>query len=170
MNRTVAYVAPLLSLAGLTAASQTAKNEPLVDMETRMAEIGRAISPTFSPDGTRVAFGSDRTDVPQVWVTGIDGGTPVQITKGDDPIGRVAWSPSGEWLAMSIGPGGGMNTQIYVVHPDGSGLHRLTDGGKETNNLGQWTHDGRRITMGSNRSNPSTIDAYLVDPATAARD
>ena len=80
------------------------------------------------------------------------------------------WSPNGEWLALSIAPGGGMNTQIYVVRPDGSGLRRLTDGGKETNNLGDWTHDGRRITMGSNRGNPSAIDAYFVDPANGARD
>ena len=41
-------------------------------------------------------------------------------------------------------------------------LRRLTDGGKETNNLGDWTADGRRLTMGSNRANPSAIDAYLV--------
>ena len=50
----------------------------------------------------------------------------------DDPIGRVTWSPNGEWLALSLAPGGGMNTQIFVVRPDGTGLRRLTDGGKET--------------------------------------
>src|SRR5581483_10099444 len=53
--------------------------------------------------------------------------------------------------------------QIFVVRPDGTGLRRLTNGGKETNNLGDWTPDGWRIMMGSNRANPSSIDAYLVD-------
>ena len=67
-------------------------------------------------------------------------------------VGRVIWSPTGEWLALSLAPGGGMNTQIYIVRPDGTGLRRLTDGGRETNNLGAWTHDGRRLTMGSNRA------------------
>ena len=62
-----------------------------------------------------------------------------------------------------------MNTQVYVVKPDGTGLRRLTDGGKETNNLGGWTRDGKRIAMGSNRANPSAIDAYLIDPANGER-
>src|SRR5206468_1161704 len=126
-------------------------------------------SPTFSPDGRRLAFVSDQTGVPQVWVTAIDGGTPSQVTKGDDPIGRVSWSPKNDWLVFSLAPGGGMNTQVYVVRADGTGLKRLTDGGRETNNLGDWTHDGRWITIGSNRANPSAIDAYLVDPASGER-
>ena len=153
-----------------SAAAQAAKNAQLVEMVTRMAKIGRAASPTFSPDGTRIAFVSDRTGVPQVWVAAVDGGAPLQITKGDDPVGRVIWSPDGAWLALSLAPGGGMNTQIYVVRPDGTGLRRLTDGGKETNNLGAWTRDGRRLAMGSNRVTPSAIDAYLVDPVSGERE
>ena len=124
----------------IAVSAQTGKNARLVDLVTRMAKIGRASSPSFSPDGARLAYVSDQTGVPQVWVVQTGGGAPVQVTKGNDPVGRVVWSPDGEWLALSIAPGGGMNTQIYVVHPDGSGLRRLTDGGKETNNLGDWTH------------------------------
>jgi len=170
MKSNLVRAALFLLVVPHSVAAQAAKSAQLVEMVTRMAKIGRAASPTFSPDGTRIAFVSDRTGVPQVWVAAVDGGAPLQITKGDDPVGRVIWSPDGAWLALSLAPGGGMNTQIYVVRPDGTGLRRLTDGGKETNNLGAWTRDGRRLTMGSNRATPSAIDAYLVDPVSGERE
>ena len=170
MKPMVVRVVLLLCLIPQTDAAQTTRNAQLVEMVTRMAKIGRASSPSFSPDSTRLAFVSDRTGVPQAWVTGVDGGTPLPVTQGDDPVGRVIWSPDGKWLALSLAPGGGMNTQIYIVRPDGTGLRRLTDGGKETNTLGAWTRDGRRLTMGSNRATPSAIDAYLVDPASGERE
>lgn len=168
MKPLIGCVVLLVFLAPQRELAQTARQTQLVDLVTRMAKIGRASSPTFSPDGKRLAFVSDRSGVPQVWVAGVDGRAPVQVTRGEDPVGRVIWSPDGAWLALSLAPGGGMNTQIYVVRPDGSGLRRLTEGGRDTNNLGEWTHDGRRLMMGSNRGSPSAVDAYLLDPASAA--
>ena len=90
----------LLLVAQLAVATPTTHAQ-LVEMVTRMAKIGRAASPSFSPDGTRLAFVSDRTGIPQVWVIAVDGGVPRQVTTGDDPVGRVIWSPTGEWLALS---------------------------------------------------------------------
>jgi hypothetical protein len=52
----------------------------------------------------------------------------------------------------------------------GSGQQRLTRGGKETNRLFDWTHDGKRLETRSNARNPSAIDAYLVDPVGGASD
>ena len=57
-----------------------------------------------------------------------------------------------------------MNAQVYTVRPDGTGLRRLTDGGKETNRLGGWTHDGTALLLASNRRTPASMDAYLVGP------
>ncbi|SVB69814.1 uncharacterized protein METZ01_LOCUS222668, partial [marine metagenome] len=128
-----------------------------------MAKIGACWSPSFSPNGEAVAFISNMNGVPQIWTIPREGGWPTLITSLDDPIGSVAWSPSGKWLSFSMAPGGGMNQQIYIIRPDGSEIRLLTDGGNETNRLGNWTSDGRKLMMSSNRRLSTAMDAYLVD-------
>jgi dipeptidyl aminopeptidase/acylaminoacyl peptidase len=132
---------------------------------TLMAKIGSASSPAFSPDGKRLAFVSNLSGLPQIWVMESGGGFPQAVTALDDPVGSVAWSPDGAWLAFTLAPGGGMNQQVYLVRPDGSGLKRLTDGGRETNNLGPWSRDGKLLALGSNRRSGAAIDAYVFDVA-----
>ncbi|MGH9907400.1 MAG: S9 family peptidase [Pyrinomonadaceae bacterium] len=104
--------------------------------------------------------------MPQVWIMNVAGGFPGLVTALEDPVGFVSWSPDGKWLAFNVAPGGGFNEQIYIVRPDGSGLKRLTEGGKENNFLGDWTHDGRYLTFSSNRRNAASTDSYLLDVAT----
>jgi dipeptidyl aminopeptidase/acylaminoacyl peptidase len=125
-----------------------------------MTRIGFCDSPSFSPDGKRLAFLSNLTGLPQVWMVATTGGWPTLVTNLDDPVSAVNWSPDGSTLAISVAPGGGMNEQIYLVRPDGSGLVRLTDGGKENNWLGEWSHDGRLLLLASNRGGAAGMDAY----------
>jgi Tol biopolymer transport system component len=129
----------------------------------RMARVGSCSSPSFSPDGQRLAFVSDLSGVPQVWTIAAQGGWPEAVTAFDDPVGSVAWSPDGSKLAFTLAPGGGMNSQIYIVRPDGTGLKRLTDGGKAANRFGRWSRDGRSLLVASNRRTSASMDAFLVD-------
>jgi dipeptidyl aminopeptidase/acylaminoacyl peptidase len=130
----------------------------------RMARIGSCTSPSFSPDGKRIAFISNLSGVPQVWTVAAEGGWPQAVTALEDQVGGVEWSPDGGWLALSLAPGGGMNQQVYLVRPDGRELHLLTAGGKDNNWLGGWTHDGRALAFSSNRAGAS-MDGYLWDLA-----
>lgn len=137
------------------------------DLETevaRMAKIGACWSPSFSPDGSRLAFVSNLNGVPQVWIVDSAGGWPRLVTALDDQVGGVEWSPDGRWLAFSLAPGGGMNQQIHLVRPDGMDLRRITPGGKDNNWLGGWSRDGKLLSLASNREDASTMDAYLFDP------
>ena len=111
------------------------EHDELERVVAAMAKIGSCWSPSFSPDGTRIAFVSNLSGLPQVWTVAAQGGWPELVTALDDQVMNVAWSPAGDWLAFALAPGGGMNQQIYIVRPDGSDLRRLTDGGKRTTGL-----------------------------------
>src|SRR5512140_1644975 len=152
--------------AALIVLSLSARLLAADDLETavsRMSRVGFSRSPSFSPDGKTIAFVSNLSGLPQVWTVPAAGGFPRMVTSFDDPVGGVEWSPDGSWIAFSLAPGGGMNTQVFLVKPDGTGLRRLTDGGKETNRLGGFRHDGKRLVLGSNRRTGIGIDAYVYD-------
>ncbi|HJS74943.1 MAG TPA: S9 family peptidase [Vicinamibacteria bacterium] len=158
----------MVSITLLLTAALAATPDDLETAVARMAKIGSSSSPSFSPDGRRIAFLSNLSGVPQVWIVPSEGGWPTMVTSLDDPVGGVEWSPDGAWLAISVAPGGGMNQQVYLVRPDGTELRRLTDGGRETNWLGGWSADGARLTFASNRVSPESMDAYLFDLASGA--
>jgi dipeptidyl aminopeptidase/acylaminoacyl peptidase len=87
-----------------------------------MVRVGFCSGPSFSPDGRRIAFVSNMTGIPQIFTVATAGGWPEQVTAFEDPVGGVSWSPEGSWLAFSLAPGGGMNQQVYLARPDGSGV------------------------------------------------
>jgi dipeptidyl aminopeptidase/acylaminoacyl peptidase len=152
-------IALLASLPSLAAA----QTDPLADKVARMASVGFSAAPSFAPDGASLAFVSNLTGVPQVFIVPTEGGWPVQVTAGNDPVGAMKWSPKGDLIAYQVEPGGGLNTQVYVAAPDGTGVRRLTAGGKDNNNLGGWTDDGAQLTLSSNERDAASFDAYLVD-------
>ncbi len=154
-------LALLMILGGDVSSAQSA--DELERMVSLMTKISSSYSPSFSPDGKRIAFVSNITGSPQVWTVATTGGWPELVTTFDDPVGWVSWSPEGLWLSFVLAPGGGMNEQVYLVHPNGTDLKRLTDGGKETNRLGIWSRDGRLLTLASNRRSSSAIDAYVYN-------
>src|SRR5664280_3932225 len=152
--------------AFLAAAALAALPLAADDLETavsRMSRVGFSRSPSFSPDGKTLSFVSNLSGLPQVWTVPAAGGFPRMVTSFHDPVGGAEWSPDGKWIAFVLAPGGGMNTQVYLVRPDGTGLKRLTDGGKETNRMNGFSHDGKRLLMSSNRRSGPDIDGYVYD-------
>ena len=135
---------------------------------TRMARIGGCWSPSFSPDALSLAFVSNRSGVPQVWKVAADGARPERIANLEDPAGLVEWSPDGRSLAFTVAPGGGMNSQIYLVRPDGQQLSRASDGGRSNNLLNGFSHDGRLLLLSSNRTDPASLDPFTFEAATGA--
>jgi len=130
-----------------------------------MAKINFANSPSFSPDGSRVAYLANISGSPQVWIVSSEGGYPKAATSFDDPVSAVAWSPRGNELAITVAPGGGLNTQIWLMTAEGTNLRRITPGGKENNWLGVWSRDGKYLTYSSNARSGESMDAMMYDVA-----
>lgn len=131
-----------------------------------LGRINSASSPTLSPDGRQIAFLSNASGSPQIWVADVNGRPARQVTSLPDPVGSVFWSPTSDHLAYTVAPGGGLNTQIWVARSDGSEAKQLTPGGKENSALYGWTRDGKSLMADSNKDNPAARDPVLIDPAT----
>jgi dipeptidyl aminopeptidase/acylaminoacyl peptidase len=111
--------------------------------------------PQFSPDGTKIAFGSARSGSYEIWVCDREGRNPVQLTSfGGYTVGDPRWSPDSRWITFSSSKVG--NSQIYVISADGGQPRQLTRGPSK-NIRPSWSQDGLWIYFGSDRSGDSQI-------------
>jgi dipeptidyl aminopeptidase/acylaminoacyl peptidase len=58
-------------------------------------------SPRFSPDGTRLAFLSNREKLSALWVLPMDGGEPNRVSDRDFSVSGFSWSPDGRQLVLA---------------------------------------------------------------------
>lgn len=108
-------------------------------------------SPQFSPDGTRVAFRSNRGGFHEIWTSDPDGRHATQLTRFDGPLtGTPRWSPDGRWIAFDSRPEG--QADIYVIAAAGGAVRRLTFDISE-DVVPSWSRDGRWIYFASSRGN-----------------
>ncbi|MEM1287058.1 MAG: Tol-Pal system beta propeller repeat protein TolB [Pseudomonadota bacterium] len=83
-------------------------------------------SPSYSPDGSRIVFSSDRSGSGQLYVMGADGSNPQRISFGSGVYSTPVWSPRGDLVAFTKQQGG--RFLIGVMNADGSGERILTEG------------------------------------------
>lgn len=83
------------------------------------------VQPAFSPEGSRVAFASDRSGNWDLWVMGIDGGQPVQITDGPGQEVGPSWSPDGKTLVYCSLPPNGGQWELWTTDATGGGTQRF---------------------------------------------
>src|SRR6266516_5908769 len=102
-------------------------------------------SPTWSPDGSKIAFMSLRDGNGEIYVMNADGTNPVALTNHAGSDEQPAWSPDGRKIAFASNRDG--HYEIYLMNADGTGVTRLTAGPDHYSAGPRWSPDGRRIAF-----------------------
>jgi Tol biopolymer transport system component len=110
----------------------------------------RDASPGISPDGRRLAFVSQRSGTPEIWVSDADGSQAVRLTNfHSGAVGTPQWSPDSRAIAFDVPVDG--NRDVYVVGSDSAQVRRLT-GESSADGRPSWSRDGKWIYFTSDRS------------------
>ena len=80
--------------------------------------------PAWSPDGTKIAFDSDRDGDHEIYVMNADGSNATQLTNNTDDDRGPNWSADGTKIAFQSDRGG--EHKIHVINAAGSGQAQLT--------------------------------------------
>lgn len=108
-------------------------------------------APVWSPDGSKIAFNSDRVGGKQLFIMNADGTHKRQITHSEDPEIKSfnpQWSPASNQILYFLEKGDQMD-QIYLTDSDGSFFRNLTKN-KNHNIYPTWTQESNILfTVGS---------------------
>jgi hypothetical protein len=116
--------------------------------------------PAWSPDGTKIAFGSNRDhEAGEVHVMDADGTDVTRLTDNLSFDGEPAWSPDGTKIAFATDRDGGQ-PDIWVMDADGDNQVQLTDD-PGADNEPSWSSDGERIAFQSDRD--GNLEIYAMD-------
>lgn len=124
------------------------------------------VSTALGGGAGQIAFASNRSGIPQIYIVDVDGESAVQVTDLPNGACQPSWSPDGQRLVF-ISPCRSMediyrNASLYIINADGSGLTTL-DASPGGNFDPAWSPDGTQIAFTSLRTGQMEIFTVNVD-------
>jgi dipeptidyl aminopeptidase/acylaminoacyl peptidase len=101
-------------------------------------------SPCWSPDGSCLAFLSQRSGFNEIWLVDQDGSAVRQLSHAGLDLGDIAWSPDGKWLAATANRQGAFD--LTLVDVENGSLHDLRQC-QGIHMRPNWSADSRRLTF-----------------------
>jgi len=124
------------------------------------------LSPSWSPDGHRVAYVSFEKKRSMIFIQNIWTGQRTRIAEYEGMNSAPAWSPDGRQVALTLSKDG--NPEIYLFDLASKKLKRLTRH-MAIDTEPAWSPDGRMIAFTSNRSGTPQIYQISVFGGTPRR-
>ncbi|WP_078120906.1 Tol-Pal system beta propeller repeat protein TolB [Thiosocius teredinicola] len=124
------------------------------------------MSPSWSPDGRKIAYVSFENTQPSIWIQEVFTGKREKLTSYKGINGAPAFSPDGRYLAMTLSKDG--NPEIYVMDIARRSLRRVTRHGA-IDTEPSWSPDGQSIVFTSDRGGKPQIYRVPVNGGQASR-
>ena len=116
------------------------------------------ISPSWSPDGKKVAYVSFETGLANVFIQNISTGKRDSVLSKNTQISSPSWSPDGKYLSLTLYQDG--NAEIYILRLRDKTLTRMTNQ-FAIDTESSWSPKGNKILFTSGRSGSPQI--YELD-------
>jgi TolB protein len=134
--------------------------------QTVLAQNEPIMSPSWSPDGSHLAYVSFETGHAAIYVQSLYNNQRTLLANFRGSNSAPAWSPDGKQLAIVLTRDG--SSQIYLIRPDGSGVRRITSSGvidTEPN----FSPDGQSLLFTSDRGGSAQIYRMSADGGAVQR-